>query len=172
MSDTALALPPPVGQLPPERYRYTLHREWLGAGRGRVCWVMLNPSTADDTHDDPTIRRCVRFSAAWGYDGLVVVNLFALRSTDPNVLLMDTDPGGPENDDAIRRAAASASLVVAAWGAHRAMRRGRRDQRMYDLISAPLHCLGTTRDGHPRHPLRLRADTQPVPLPRRVEAPW
>ena len=150
-------------ELPRERYRYTLHREWNGGDCGVVCWVMLNPSTADAVRDDPTIRRCIGFSRRWGFNSLVVVNLFALRATDPNVLLLDANPVGPGNDDAIRHAAQEASLIVAAWGAHPAMVRGRRDQRVRDLCAA-LHCLGTTRGGHPRHPLRLRADTQLVPL--------
>src|SRR5262249_6763346 len=99
---------------PCRRYRYALQRRW--ADGPAVCWVMLNPSSADEHRDDPTIRRCVGFSQSWGYAGLVAVNLFASRTPDPAALWSVADPVGPGNDAAIRGAAAGASLVVAAWG--------------------------------------------------------
>src|SRR5262245_13227298 len=97
------------------RYRYALTRTW-GDPKKVVCWVMLNPSTADADQDDPTIRRCLGFSRAWGAGGLVVVNLFALRATDPDQLRIAADPVGPDNDSHLSTAAFG-RLVVAAWGA-------------------------------------------------------
>jgi hypothetical protein len=101
-------------------YRYTLTREWL-TGVGTVCWVMLNPSTADDTVDDPTIRRVVRFSTDNGFHRLVVVNLFAARATNPTELVdmasAGCDPRGPDNNEVLRAAISQSLRVVYAWGA-------------------------------------------------------
>lgn len=146
-------------------YRYRLWRDWR-PNPTRVCWVMLNPSTADETVDDPTIRRCIAFSKAWGYTGIVVVNLFALRATEPDDLLLHHAPIGPRNDDAIREAASACPLVVVAWGAHKAV--DDREREVLEILvdaldrESPL-CLGTTKDGFPRHPLYVRADAKLVP---------
>lgn len=99
-------------------YRYRLSRTWGSSGT-HATWIMLTPSTADALEDDPTIRRCVAFTKAWGLDGLVVVNLFALRATDPRALARHRDPVGPANDQFIREALHPWSVPVAAWGAHR-----------------------------------------------------
>jgi hypothetical protein len=147
------------------RYRYRLDRWWEG-GEGRVCWIMLNPSTADATQDDPTIRRCITFSKAWGYASLVVVNLFALRATDPKALRLPAGAFqdeylsiiGPENDDTILAAEAESQRVVAAWGNHGSLHGRGADVREM-LRTQPLH-LGLTKTGEPRHPLYARADTQ------------
>lgn len=150
-------------------YRYTLERSgWMG-GSGRLCWVMLNPSTADDTADDPTIRRVIRFTRDHGYEALIVVNLFALRSTDPDQLPHHQDPIGPHNTDTIRAAIAYSSNVVCAWGswlattaaAGRLVRLPVTDYIRADL-KQPL-CLGTTKHGMPRHPLYVPAATRLQP---------
>lgn len=142
-------------------YRYELARRWA---RGPVAtWIMLNPSTADAVQDDPTIRRCAGFTRSWGLSGIVVVNLFALRSTDPKVLRIARDPVGPDNDDAIHDACVRARLVVAAWGTHGDL--FRRNERVLELLAmtpARVTCLGHTKDGHPRHPLYLPKDACPV----------
>jgi hypothetical protein len=141
-------------------YRYALWRTWGTVGTRTLMFIGLNPSTADETADDPTIRRCVAFAKAWGcYDRLVMANLFALRATDPREMLAHPDPIGPDNDAWLRRLANESMLVVGAWGVHGA-HRGREQEvrRIFDQ----LHCLGTTKAGHPRHPLYLRADTQLV----------
>jgi hypothetical protein len=144
-------------------YRYRLTRTWGDSGRHAV-WLMLNPSTAGALADDPTIRRCTGFSRAWGLDGLVVVNLFALRATDPAELARHPDPVGPGNDDFVRRAVAASPVVIAAWGAQRmAAARGARWRLELDR-AADVLCLGTTKDGEPRHPLFVRADAVPAPL--------
>lgn len=144
------------------RYRFLLGRRWGSDGPG-ACWVMLNPSTADAEIDDPTIRRCVGFSRAWGYTGLVVVNLFAWRATDPGDLVRADDPVGPGNDQWIRDAVSDAAMVVAAWGnppkPGRLYRRGRTVEGLIKASGRIIHHLGLTKDGHPRHPLYVRGDT-------------
>jgi hypothetical protein len=140
-------------------YRYALLRRWKDDG-GFVTFVMLNPSTADATVDDPTIRRCVGFAKAWGYGAVHVLNLFAYRATDPKELTRVADPIGPENDTYLARHGVDSGLMVAAWGSHKMAR-----PRAYDLtrrLHARWHCLGTTKDGSPRHPLYVAAATQPV----------
>ena len=153
-------------------YRYRLVRQWSGGERDRrmLCWLMLNPSTADGSVDDPTIRRCCSFAMLWGYDGIIVVNLFAYRATDPAALWrasaggIDTI-GGPTTDLVIEGAVRSSATTIYGWGAH-----GRLCQyRAHDVDSAirvchgvePL-CLGLTKGGHPRHPLYVASNTAPV----------
>ena len=158
-------------------YRYRLDRE-LPKQPGlsqTVMFVMLNPSTADAWTNDPTVARCIRFAYGWGYERLIVTNLFAFRSTDPKVirakgnLAVDECWGriGPEpkkcNDAHIYEAAIASHLVVCAWGNHGALlNRGRDVYRLLydDEISAEVKCLGVNKTGQPKHPLYLRADTE------------
>lgn len=145
-------------------YRYSLYREWGDASR-TVAFIMLNPSTADEVALDPTVLRCMRAAKRWGYGAGEVVNLFAYRSTDPRGLLAVDDPVGPENDRYIMAAAEDAVLVVAAWGVHGTLQgRAAAVVRLLEGV-CELTCLGTTRAGHPRHPLYLRRDVQPVAWP-------
>lgn len=124
---------------------------------------MLNPSTADAERDDPTIRRCASFARAWGLGGMTVVNLFALRATDPARLRRARDPIGRDNDRHIAEAAAGADRVVVAWGVHGTLRD--RDRAVLALLAgARPRCLGLTRGGHPRHPLYLSARTRSRPF--------
>jgi hypothetical protein len=142
------------------RYRYSLTRYLDLDGDESVCtFVMLNPSTADATQNDPTIRRCLGFARAWGYGRLKVVNLYAFRTTDPGFLWLQDDPVGPENDHAISLAFGASDLIVAAWGAH--ARVVRLAQFAETFRGWRLHALGVTKHGAPRHPLYLRADTTP-----------
>jgi len=100
-------------------HRYILQRSPLGlGGEGTVAWCMLNPSTADERNDDPTIRRVLGFSEAWGYERAIIVNLFAFRATDPKVMRAAADPIGPNNDAWIMRAALEARETICAWGVH------------------------------------------------------
>jgi len=150
-------------------YRYQLHRDELRPALmpppKRVTFVMLNPSTADAEEDDPTIRRCIGFALREGGSSLTVVNLYALRATDPNELLRHPAPIGPDNDAAILDGCRGAELVILAWGAHRAARS--RAPRMLGLLAElradgglGLVCtLGLTKLRAPRHPLYLAADT-------------
>ncbi len=143
------------------RYRYRLWRRW-DPSRRVIAFCMLNPSTADAERDDPTIRRCIGFARAWGRGGVEVVNLFALRATDPISLRDSSDPVGSENDRAIAAAARRARAVVIAWGMHGML--GARDREVLALLSrrTRLLCLGWTVQGQPRHPLYLRRDVQPM----------
>ena len=143
------------------RYRYRLWRRW--ADGEVVLFVMLNPSTADARRDDPTIRRCGGFARAWGFAAMTVVNLFALRATDPARLRRARDPVGRDNDRHILAAAAGASALVLAWGAHGAL--GGRDREVRALLTGHRpECLGVTRAGQPRHPLYLPRATCRRPL--------
>lgn len=145
---------------PDRRYRYWLDRHWGSSGT-HATWIMLNPSTADALEDDPTIRRCTAFTKAWGLDGLIVVNLFAHRATDPRSLARQADPVGPANDEFIRQAVFPWSVVVAAWGAHKMA-----DSRAAEVLAilteraGDVGCLGMTKAGYPRHPLYVRGDAE------------
>lgn len=131
-------------------YRYELWRNWRDDVR--VNFVMLNPSTADAIQDDPTIRRCVGFAKGWGFGGMVVTNLYALRATDPREVAKHGAPIGPDNDTYLFTRAATSALVVLAWGVHGGPRG--------DTVATMLRvfrpgCIGRTKTGHPRHPLYL-----------------
>ncbi len=182
------------------RYRYRLWREWrlwpepaawrwledeagkpvldgAGAPLGRpksVLFVMLNPSTADGDQDDPTIRRCVGFARAWGYDRVEVVNLFAYRATDPDALLAlnhDDDPVGPDNGSTIRDLIRSrgeffgsgVDKVVCAWG-NLGGYLGQDETVLGWLGDAPRFALKLSKDGHPGHPLYLPASSLLIPF--------
>jgi hypothetical protein len=139
------------------RYRYALTRSW--AEGAFVAWVMLNPSTADAREDDPTIRKVMGFSKTWGYAGCVVVNLFAWRATNPQVLKLVTDPVGPRNLAALRDWTNN-KPIVAAWGdsgGDIARRQAHQVRRF--LSDSPMLCLGKTKAGNPRHPCRLAYST-------------
>lgn len=124
---------------------------------------MLNPSKADAEVNDPTIRRCIGFAQAWGYGSLDVVNLFAYRATKPKDLRQAVDPVGESCDRILIESARSAQMILLAWGNH-----GQYQKRGQDVIRLlaelePLHCLGQTQTGEPRHPLYLKRETQPTP---------
>ena len=151
-----------------DAYRYRLHRDlgrvMFGPG-GTVLFCMLNPSTATATTDDPTIRRCMGFARDWGHDRLAVVNLFAVRATNPRDMLLVDDPVGRENDAAIMDEAIAAVAIVVAWGEHgRHDGRGAAVLRMLQEAGPPVLALGLTATGHPRHPLYVRADTRPLAI--------
>ncbi|MCW5766663.1 MAG: DUF1643 domain-containing protein [Phycisphaeraceae bacterium] len=147
-------------------YRYWLVRRWADSG-GEVNFVLLNPSTADELRLDPTLRRCMGFARAWGFGGMVITNIFALRSTDPTGLRDTDDPVGPDNNEHLAERASLADLVVAGWGRHGALlERGR---AVADLLRRVMgkrgvRCLGLTAAGDPKHPLYLPASLKPVPF--------
>lgn len=147
-------------------YRYRLWRIWgEGEPARRLCMIMLNPSTADEFKNDPTVERCCRRARMWGYDRLDVVNIFALRSTDPKGLYLCDDPVGEDNDAAILEAARSADLAVAAWGNHG--RLGDRGQHVMDLLKGAgiaLHAFKLSQVGEPVHPLYQPYSALPQPL--------
>lgn len=139
-----------------ERYRYSLWRQWSDGPA--VMFIGLNPSTADATLDDPTIRRCIGFAKSWGFGKLLMTNLFAWRDTSPRDMLAAKDPIGPLNDKALVEASAQATLAIAAWGAYGTHLQ--RDAAVRKLVPH-LHYLRLTKDGHPGHPLYLPASLQP-----------
>ncbi len=166
MSPTFLPDPAPrmrrAAELSPcGQYRYTLCREW-DAESPKVTFVMLNPSTADHQRDDPTIRRCTGFARRWGFGGLYVGNLFAWRSSRPENLYIVEEPVGEDNDAALQRLVAASALTVAAWGT-----RGHFLQRDVAVMPLLRNCkaLGFTKEGFPRHPLRLPYATTLVEFP-------
>lgn len=146
-------------------YRYELTRRWREGGR-LAGWIMLNPSTADANVNDPTIRRCIGFSAAQGYAGLVVRNLFALRSTDPRGLAAHADPVGPDNDTHLARCVEDAVTIVA-WGSSGGRLAAARAERVLAMLTdagvEPM-CLGATAGGAPRHPLYVPNAAQLSPF--------
>lgn len=144
------------------RYRYTLTRRW---GEGApLLFVMLNPSTADASVDDPTIRRCLGFARREGFQALEVVNLFAFRATDPAELVTAVCPIGPDNTRHLIEARRRAGLVVAAWGAFVPRAYRDRPQDVINVLACGLLCLGMTAKGEPRHPLFVRGDAPLVPF--------
>lgn len=145
---------------PCRKYRYRLWRTWSDAAP--AVFVMLNPSTADEIENDPTVERCERRARAMGYGGLRVANIFALRSTDPSALYIEQDPVGPDNDAAILESVAGAGLVVCAWGAHGNLHdRGLAVLRLLRDAGVTPHYLHMNRDGTPKHPLYVGYDVQP-----------
>lgn len=169
-SDGAVPEFPLTGALLDGPYMYRLWRIW-DRDLPMVCWVMLNPSTADETEDDPTIKKVMKFSRAWGYGGVVVVNLFAYRATDPSELIAATKKGvdvvGTFNDQHIMIAMHMCpKLTIAAWGAHgnvlgqashvlKFCREALGGERL-------LHSLKVNADGTPSHPLYLPDNSTPT----------
>lgn len=146
-------------------YRYTLTRIW-NPDEVSMCFIMLNPSTADAERDDPTIRKCIALarSQRWSRGGIVVVNLFAYRATEPADMLAAADPIGPDNDEHIRRVMGGCHPCVAAWGTKGGHKgRDRAVLEMFKVSGTPLWCLEKTKDGHPKHPLYHRKDATEFP---------
>ncbi|HCN78539.1 MAG TPA: hypothetical protein DIT13_15260 [Verrucomicrobiales bacterium] len=139
------------------RYRYEWHYRW---GEGPVCmFIGLNPSTADDFQMDPTVRRCVDYVQRWGFGALCMTNLFAWRDTDPEAMKQQPQPIGPKNDATLKRLAAKADLVIAAWGCHGShLQRGDAVRQMLPNI----HALKVNQDCSPAHPLYLSKKLQPI----------
>lgn len=145
---------------PCARYRYALWRRWTVGPA--VLFVMLNPSTADASNNDPTIRRCIGFARSWGYSAMAVGNLFALRTPSPEKLKRARSPIGPDNDLWLGRMRADTALTIAAWGIH-GLHRKRSSAMRKQLPDAQV--LGLTKLGEPRHPLYLGRSTLPQAWP-------
>ena len=138
-----------------ETYRYALTRTWAPGGR-KVAFIMLNPSTATEVQNDPTVERCERRARALGCGAFRVTNIFAYRATDPKVMRAAADPVGPDNDTAILEATAWADQIVCAWGTHGAHRnRGPEVAALLRARALPLFHLGLSKAGHPKHPLYI-----------------
>ena len=145
------------------RWRTLLWRRW-DASKPAANFLMLNPSTADETKLDPSCTRARNFAETWGYGGLIVTNVFAWRSTDPSALYTVDDPVGPGNDAAILRAAREAAIVVCAWGNHGAHEgRSAKVKKLLAGRKVPLHALRiNATSGEPAHPLYLPGDLKPT----------
>ena len=154
-----------------ELFRYALWRDW-DTSLGRVCWVMLNPSTADAEQDDPTIRRCMGFARGWGYGGIVVVNIFGFRATKPADLLYADDVIGPDNDATIAEVIDSTltRIVVCAWGQNAPLDRESEVLRLIQRQGVEPCALRLTRSGSPAHPLYLPKTLVPAPFIARTHA--
>lgn len=158
----------PVCSFSPDRkYRYTLWREWadlFGSKReGIVMFIGLNPSTADESLDDPTIRKCMGFARQWGYQGMCMTNLFAYRATDPREMRRQADPVGAENNQFLIDVAKEAGVIVAAWGKHGAFMDRAAAVRTL-LAFRKIHCLRRNADGSPEHPLYVPYITKIEPF--------
>lgn len=145
-------------------YRYVLYRSLDGEAwnhshqdRCTVCFVMLNPSTADEHKNDPTIEKLIKYARRWGYQRLAVVNLFAYRETDSKKLrslARQRDLVGPENNHYLRRVTDEAHLTVCAWGTEGDINdRGDEVKALLGVTANSLKCFKLTADGHPTHPL-------------------
>ena len=155
---------------PCERYRYLLTRTWAPGG-ARALFVMLNPSTATEYQNDPTVERCERRARALGFGAFRVTNIFAWRDTDPRGMRAAADPVGPGNDAALAESARhwlrdGHDRAICAWGTHGAhLGRGATVEALLRGTGRPLWTLGLTKDGHPKHPLYIGYDRQPEPWP-------
>lgn len=155
-----------------EKFRYELWRTWDPISTHQI-YIMLNPSTADHFKNDPTVERCERRARMLGFGGIYVLNLFALRATDPCQLKKVDDPIGPENDLWIKENCIHAPVgrdgaVVVAWGNDGALKG--RSQAVLELlieIHVDAWCLGVTKQGHPYHPLYIPYDRELVPYGRK-----
>ena len=135
-------------------YRYTLKRVWNKSGPN-VLFIGLNPSKADETIDDPTIRRCIKFARDWSFGSLSIVNLFAYCSHVPRDLLTAKDPIGPKNDLILKKLLAKHNKVVLVWGNNGSYMN--RDEKVLKLIKNPF-CLKINKNGAPAHPLYLKGN--------------
>jgi hypothetical protein len=145
-----------------KKYRYSLWRIWGNTANPKcVMFIGLNPSTADEYEDDPTIRRCIAFAKAWGYDGLYMVNLFAYRATNPNDMKLAENPVGSDNDLSILKIASKVELAVACWG--NLGKYKQRDEAVRELVNN-LQALKITKLNQPSHPLYLSKSLKPTPL--------
>lgn len=148
---------------PCENYRYALTRVWEPE-KTKVLFVMLNPSTATEVQNDPTVERCERRGRALGFGAFRVCNIFAWRATDPRNMRAQADPVGPANDAAILEGCSWADEIVCAWGTHgEHMNRGPEVEVLMRATGLPLKHLGLSKAGHPKHPLYISYAVQPEP---------
>lgn len=144
-----------------EGYRYRLTRTWSSGPK--ALFIMLNPSTATEVQNDPTVERCERRARALGFGAFRVTNIFAFRATDPRVMRAAQDPVGTGNDAAILDGVTWADRILCAWGNHGLhLNRGAQVTAMLRATGVELEHLGLTGQDQPRHPLYVGYDQQPV----------
>ncbi|QDT34217.1 DUF1643 domain-containing protein [Thalassoglobus polymorphus] len=147
-----------------ERYRYVLTRQWEESSCNRAVFIGLNPSTATEYQNDPTVARCINYAKAWGHDSMTMLNAFAFRSTDPKGLKTIDDPVGPANDRYILKQCREASQIILCWGTHAEhLNRGLNLLAKLNKLDLELSCLKITKHGHPSHPLYLKKSLLPLP---------
>lgn len=147
-------------------YRYRLAQIW-DEKTAPLYWLMLNPSTADEQRNDPTVEGCERRARKWGYGGCVIFNIFAYRATEPKNLKLHADPIGVENDKWMKKLArlSRENDVIAAWGAHGVYQN--RSQNVCDIFRSKkgrLSALQINKSGEPRHPLYIPRVLKPQPF--------
>jgi len=144
-------------------YRYVLFRSWGPDGQ-TIAFIGLNPSTADETKNDPTVSRCINYAKRWGFQSMHMLNIFAFRATDPKAMLRATDPVGDCNDEWIENVCKDAHMIVLCWGQHgHYLDRGKEVMESLRKLGKPLHYLKACKNGMPGHPLYLPADLKPKP---------
>jgi hypothetical protein len=148
-----------------EKYRYELKRIW-NESKPKVLFIMLNPSTADENIDDPTIRRCIGFAKSWNYGGILVGNLFAYRATKPKTLLNVDDPIGKDNLNHLKQMYNESEIIICAWGNGKIIKKlGKKfgnDYKPLSCIYDKIYYLELSKDGTPKHPLYLKKDLIPI----------
>jgi hypothetical protein len=142
-------------------WRYLLWRCW--DEELPLCnFILLNPSTADERENDPTVSRCIKFAVGWQFGGLVVSNLFAFRATKPVELKAAGDPVGPENDFYIKLAAKHSRAVMCGWGNHGSFKsRSAEVLSILRRLRIDIRCLKQNASGEPTHPLYLGSNIEP-----------
>jgi hypothetical protein len=154
-----------------ERYRYRLHRRYWPVSERTINYLMLNPSTADAEWNDNTVAKCERIALLNGYSDMIITNLFAYRDTSPHAMMAAHANGGLDvigdrNDQAIITAAEQADTIVCAWGNHGSYAdRSKHVRELLEPYSSKLHCLALNQSQEPKHPLYVRDDAKPAPLP-------
>ncbi len=141
------------------KYRYALWRTWDDT-KPYALFIGLNPSTADETEDDPTIRRCIKYAKDWGFGGLCMGNLFAYRATKPSELFSSIEPVGTENNTWLKNIAQNAGVIIAAWG-NDGIHLGR--SQVVIALLPNIHCLKINKSGEPAHPLYQPISAKPIP---------
>ncbi len=143
-------------------YRYVLIRKWGNNDDNFVNFILLNPSTADEKFDDPTIKACITFAKSWAYDGFYVTNLFAFRATKPKNLKKASDSIGPLNNHYIEEIAKKSKKIVIAWGNHGGFKQ--RDKEVLQILAkiCTPYCIQKLKKGYPKHPLYVKRDSKPI----------
>jgi hypothetical protein len=146
-----------------KKHRLQLWREW-DSNLPKVLFIMLNPSTADDQQDDPTLRRCIDFAKQWGYGGLYVGNLYSLRAVDPKTLLKVSKFSHRDNYKHLVNMVQQCQLVVYAWGNYPIIKKLGIPLNVFNHLEQKLYCIALSKTGTPKHPLYLKNSLTPIPF--------
>lgn len=152
---------------PCRTWRYALLRKLEiknGIDNGTIAFVGLNPSTADEKTNDPTVRRCITYATDWGFGAFIMLNLFAFRATDPKDMKAAADPVGPDNNGALSMITSKADMVIVAWGNDGAYRDRSAEVMQHVISRRPVYHLGLNSSGEPKHPLYLKRNLNPTEM--------